>query len=137
MRELAEDHAELGQEHIAKLLNTTQNLWIGVEFVRHLTAVFKKLPLPVLRQLAEEIEPAFLAPDPLFGRVMQFDRFLDFEDIVVYLSPELLSRPPGEIEAVIAHEMAHVILGHKEIPSRTARANGERDERAADEHLKS
>lgn len=55
-------------------------------------------------------------------------------DCIVYLSPELLSAPLEEIRGVIAHELAHVFLGHDEVsmPLGQAEIVGNRDEDAAD-----
>jgi hypothetical protein len=118
------------------LLDSTNNLWIAPEFVRHLRSVFERLPLSALQVLAEQ-HPAFLAVDPNFRGLVIDGRSLDASQPVIYLSPMLLSNPREEVESVIAHELAHVVLGHKEEPSPNAAAVGAARESEADQLVES
>jgi hypothetical protein len=127
-----ENEKEDQKYHIDQLLDSYNNVWIGQEFLSPLRSVFKRLPLPDLRRLAEK-EPRFLAPDQnLYGRVRCSDCSLNRGDQFVYLSPVLLSRPRQELETRIAHELAHFVLDHREEPSSNAAADAAAGEREAD-----
>ena len=104
------------EDYVSQLLDTSNNPWLGVGFLRHVRRVFARLPLSVLQELVQK-EVGFFAPDHSYwGMVRQLDPTALEGKLIVYLSPELLSYPRDKIEPVIAHELAHVVLGHKEEP---------------------
>jgi hypothetical protein len=115
------------------LLDGTTHLWVEEPFFSLIKSVLEQLPLEVLKQLREK-EFRFLAPNRRFlGRVTRLDHNYRSGELLVFLSPELLLHPLKKIHAVIAHELAHVFLGHEETPSADARRQGEDDERHADD----
>lgn len=112
-------------------------------FKFHIEYVLRHLPTDVLSKL-NDIEFRFLAPDPIFlGLVTQLHRRKDLErrgkvrrrtlETVVYLSPKLIGKGDDEIRGVIAHELAHLFLGHKDDPSINAAQEAEDGEREANE----
>jgi hypothetical protein len=118
------------------LLDGYTHLWIADEFFFHIQAVLEHTPLEYLRRLLE-IDFVWLAPERFLGRVTQLGRPLANDTFVIFLSPELLTYPTEEIRTTIAHELAHLVLGHKETPSSNARQEAEEDERQADDLAKS
>jgi hypothetical protein len=112
------------------------HLWVGDEFFRHICSVLERLPIDVLRQLGEK-EFRFLAPERVYGRVCRWNRPLQTGEIVVFLSPELLGRPLEEIQADIAHELAHLLLGHEEAPVPDAAQEARNGENEADALVRS
>lgn len=118
------------------LLDGSTHLWIAETFVPHIQAVLEHIPLDYLRQLAEK-DFRFLAPERVLGRVTQWNHALAIGDFVVFLSPELLTLSEEEIRTVIAHELAHLLLGHTEALSLSARHEAEKGERQADDLAKS
>ena len=118
---------------VARLLDGYFNLWVEVEFVAPLLSVVNRMPLPALKQLIDK-EPVLFAPEPnIGGRVYPAPSPGFAGRFIVYFSPDLLSRPQAYIEAVIAHEFAHLVLGHDEIPCQDARERALEDEKVADE----
>lgn len=81
---------------------------ISNDFIPHVVAVLLSLPYGDLTRLAETNVRLF-AINGCWGRVI--DR-VDFPGPILYLSPELLARPEYEIRGTIAHEFAHLVLGH-------------------------
>jgi hypothetical protein len=113
----------------------TRNLWLGFEFGHLLQVVLSRLPTPALRKLLES-ELRFFAPDAHYsGRTFEAQVETGFHEPIVYLSPELLSMPQAAAGAVAAHELAHVVLGHRESIGTVGQAM--KDEMAADELAKS
>jgi hypothetical protein len=120
----------------ALLLDGSNHLWIGDEFLYDIQAVLEKIPLDYLRKMME-IDFEWLAPERSLGRVTQLGHRLAKDAFVIFLSPELLTYPKEEIRTVIAHELAHLALWHKETPSPNARQEAEEGERQADDLAKS
>ena len=110
-------------------------LWMFRGFLDPIQHVIRRIPADVLSEIAdadkgfkysrihpEEIAtvpsdewvvsqpPVFIAPDPAFLGLVLDDKSIDGEGFLVYLSPELLERPPAEMEAIIAVQFAHVLL---------------------------
>jgi hypothetical protein len=127
-------------EFISKLIDTTENVWLGCEFLEHVRFVLGRIPIDVLELLAGNSENylpvcdiAFFAPDSNFlGRVLDSTCT---NGRIVYLSPILLSQPVEDVRAVIAHELAHVFLNHEDTPLPVGewRALGTKNEEAADQ----
>ncbi len=116
----------------ARLLDDCFNLWVGAEFLSSLRNVFGRMPLSALTQLVGK-DPILFAPDAnISGRVLQAPLSVDAGQFIVYLSPDLLTRSQAYTEFVIAHEFAHVVLGHDETPCRSARKDALEGEQAAD-----
>ena len=105
---------------------------LGQEFPTHLRSVLDQLPFSVLEKLVKS-NLVFFAPDHQLGEVFTANISVDVGQIVVYLSPELLARPRNEIEGVIAHELAHVVLDHTTPCCGATVDLALSDERAADE----
>jgi hypothetical protein len=114
-------------------LDRSTVLWVDETFYQNILSVLQQLPNEALAELSER-DFKFLAPGPFLGRVTRLDNSLNIGDRVIFLSPELLGRSEEAIRFVIAHELAHVVLGHEEEPCEDARAAAEQDEKAAD-HL--
>ena len=125
---------------ISKLIDDTENMWLGCEFLKHVRFVLGRIPIDVLELLAgndQKYMPgcdiAFFAPDRnVLGRVL--DRTCT-NGRIVYLSPVLLTRSAEKVRAVIAHELAHVFLNHEDtpVPVGEAHALGTKNEEAADQ----
>jgi hypothetical protein len=85
--------------------------WLGREYVDDLREVMSKLPSDALQMLCKA-PPIFVAPPRGFsgcvGSVPSGVRWNRW----VYLSPTLLVIERSEAQHVIAHEFAHVVLGH-------------------------
>ena len=118
------------------ILDRSMHLWVADDFVPRIRSVLDRLPLANLKQLGEK-EFKFLAPERLWGRVFHLPHSCSSADLVVFLSPELLALPPESSEAVIAHELAHVLLGHEETWLPSARDEALRGEREADDLARS
>ena len=113
---------------ISQLMDDPNGL-LGTDVRLHVQAVLKKLPLDDLRKLAETNIVLFSQDRNYLGRV--FDA-LPSERPVLYLSPELLSKPEGEIRGVIAHEFAHSVLDQEGTPSKDAASIASAWEESAD-----
>lgn len=113
------------------ILDGTRCLWVAEEYVDQISRVLGQMPLRDLRRLSE-LEFWFLAPDRLFGRTTRMGHSVHQGERIVFLSPELLGEQQQDISAVIAHELAHVLLGHEEEASPDARPEAENSERDAD-----
>lgn len=89
--------------------------------VRHF---HQKVPAHVLNTLLDEIPERIVvfAPMPAKnGEVMPMIKFR-YPTVMVYLSPELERRPQKYVNTTVAHEFAHVFLGHykPDHPARTS-----------------
>ena len=117
---------------VEQILELGGGWWPGTELLELVKRVLLKLPMDALARIATE-QPHFFAPDRRFlGRTFNNEFPVGF--LVVYLSPELLGKPQDEIEGIIAHELAHVVLQYEDVDSiRTedARALALADEKAA------
>jgi hypothetical protein len=115
------------------LLDGSTHLWVADSFFPLIKSVLQRLPLEALEQLMEK-EFCFLAPDRCCGRVTRLDHNYRSGKLLVFLSPELLDQPsPEGIQTVIAHELAHVVLGHEESGSADARQEAAEGECQADD----
>ena len=98
---------------IVSLLGNVNGNWPCSDFYAHLEKVLWKLPAEVLETLYDRIGIIFAPSKFAWGRVMT----LSLRDgYCVYFSPCLLDEATTVIEGVIAHELAHVYLGHEEAP---------------------
>ena len=118
------------------ILDRSTHLWVADDFVPRIRNVLDRLPLANLKQLDEK-DFKFLASEGFKGRAFRLSHNCSVGDLVVFLSPELLALPPESSEAVIAHELAHVLLDHEEIWLPNAHDEAERDEREADDLIRS
>jgi hypothetical protein len=134
---LSEANPDKRERHIENLLlDGSTHLWVGDEFVPLIRAVLERLPLHALEQLEGKVF-RFLVPKNQFGRVTRLSRDCRRGELIVFLSPELLLRPQVEGQLVIAHELAHVVLGHEEGVSVNAEETCAEDERDADDLIRS
>lgn len=100
--------------------------------VEHVEAVFQKIPKRDIRSLIRQQILIFAPPKPFYGRCIDLPGN-DEDRILIYLSPNLLDYPEDQVRNTIAHELAHVVLGHSEEPCPDAPMIGENQERQADE----
>jgi hypothetical protein len=87
--------------------------YLDSAYLPHVKSVLNSAPITDLEKLADS-NVALFAIDPNFSALTLDPR--SFDGPIIYLSPHLLSRPESEIRAVIAHEFAHVVLGHMNPP---------------------
>jgi hypothetical protein len=139
-----------------EILDSDNFIWVAPRFLPHLRFVLKRLSQSDLQKVSD-YDARFFAPDPNFlGRVFAPERTIYAPQLIenttqsaehsriVYLSPQLLGKPDDEIHFAIGHEIAHVVLGHDELPPpygapprEAALVEGTRDEDAADELARS
>jgi Zn-dependent protease with chaperone function len=117
---------------ISQLIDEWRNISLSIEFRNHIVDVLNSPNLPInqLRILAES-DISFFAPGPnILGQVRELKPSIGR---IVYFSPRLLEMP-SDIKAIIAHELAHVVLEHGEEPSSTEEvsAAARDDEKEAD-----
>jgi len=95
------------------------------------THVLEALPADVLEDLEKKHTCIFAQPSDFMGRALH----RSFSGWLVYLSPELKDHSPAYIRYVIAHELAHIRLGHEETFYKEGEAGeaAARDEQAADD----
>ena len=117
---------------ISQLIDESQNISLSTEFRNHIVDVLssKNLPINQLRILAESDISFFASGPNILGRVLELNRSIGR---IVYFSPTLLEIP-SDIKAIIAHELAHVVLGHGQESSSTEEvsAAARHDEKKAD-----
>jgi hypothetical protein len=105
------------EEFISKIIDGT-NSYLDTPYLPHVMVVLNSVPIADLEKLSNS-DVALFAIDPKFrGHVL--DR-RSFSGPILYLSPQLLSRPENEIRGTIAHEFAHVALNHMD-PEESAHA---------------
>ena len=126
-REHADEHTSYEQ-----LLEDPYALWIAPELVGHVEAVLQKLPKNVIRKLIDRNILIF-APDKNLGGESYDLQAYEVDRVLVYLSPDLQNEPCDQVRQTVAHELAHVVLGHSEEPAPNARVVGKIQERQADE----
>lgn len=123
-------------------------LHVAPEFAPYIRAVLVNLPSDVKEKLME-LEVVFLAVEKsLHGLVLTLPSTLHAHPItaarfpnlhthpggkVVYFSPLLFESSPERIRFTIAHEIAHVVLGHTDDFSPNAQEIAKRQEQEADE----
>jgi hypothetical protein len=102
---------------ISQLINEGQTISLSTEFRNHIVDVLSSPNLPIhqLRILTESDISFFASGPNILGQVLELHRAIGR---IVYLSSKLLEQP-SDIKAVIAHELAHVLLGHGEESSPT------------------
>src|SRR5947209_12543791 len=108
-------------ELVGQLLDEQSTLWLAPQFVKLLWFILSNLPQTVLKTLIDRNTIIF-APDPTFsGRAMVVPRSMEADGYLLYLSPALVQKRTDEsstalcdeqIQFAIAHELAHVVLGH-------------------------
>jgi hypothetical protein len=125
-REHADEHTSYEQ-----LLEDPYALWIAPELVRHVEAVLKKLPKNVIRKLIDRHILIF-APDKFKGLCLDLCAY-DEDRVLIYLSSSLAEKPSDQIRQTIAHELAHVVLGHSDEPTPDAATVGEFQESQSDQ----
>ncbi len=112
--------------------------WLGTAYRKHIPKVFLQLPQDVQEDLVNR-KPAFVARDAnALGDALPMRDADDDEDFwedpwIIYLSPECLRLPLEEIEYTIAHEFAHLHLGHESRPSPKAREDATQGEQEAND----
>jgi hypothetical protein len=118
------------------VLDRSTHAWVAHEFIGPILTVLRRLPTKDIEALNER-EFLFVAPPPNFlGLVFAWPRSIKVGQKIVYFSPILLSLPPEEIYATVAHELAHVLLDHDDAPSARAREIAEEGDRQADDFVK-
>ena len=118
---------------ISQLIDECRNISLSAEFRNHIVDVLSSpnFPIDQLLILAES-DISFFAPEPnILAQEFELNRAIGR---IVYLSPTLLEMP-SDIKAVIAHELAHVVLGRREESSSTVdvSAAARHDEKEADD----
>jgi hypothetical protein len=86
--------------------------------------VASKLPPEALGRLIHPVRPLILLPPVRGGRVVRIHTELKAGASILQLDETLLSRPRDEAEAILAHELAHLMLA----PS----GDADKDDLAAD-----
>ena len=121
------------REHLVEsvYLDGSRVLWVDETFHHQIVSVLRQLPNEALAELCDR-DFKFLTPGPFLGRATRLDKSLNRGDGVIFLSPELL-RSEETLRFVIAHELAHVVLGHEEEPCEDARVVAEQGEKAAND----
>ncbi len=107
-------------------------LWNSGEWDCQLERVLSKLPTDVLSELENRITVIF-APGQYFdGRPSRMPPVR--EGFWLYLSSQLFGKNTDYIEGTIAHELAHIFLGHEELPLPAGQgpAEGQKGEIEAD-----
>jgi hypothetical protein len=117
------------------ILDEFTHLWVSDEFISPIVSVLNQLPTKDLEALADT-DFVFLAPSNILGLVFTWQRKVEVGQRVVYLSPALLSLPTTDLRAMVAHELAHVLLKHDDAPSSQAAKVAEQGENEADEMVK-
>jgi hypothetical protein len=117
------------------ILDESTHSWVCDEFIPPIQRVLSLLPTNDLEALVET-DFLFLAPADHLGLVFTWPRTVSTGQRVVYLSPKLLSLPTTELQAIVAHELAHVLLNHDDAPSSQAAEIAAEGEKEADEMLK-
>ncbi len=117
---------------ISQLIDEPRNISLSTEFRNYLVDVLNSPNLPINQlQILAESDISFFASEPnILGRVFEWKRSIGR---IVYFSPTILEMP-SDIKAIIAHELAHVVLGHREESSSTAEvsAAARHDEKETD-----
>jgi hypothetical protein len=91
--------------------------YLDSAYLPHVLTVLNAVPIADLKKLAKS-DAALFAIDPNRLGLVLGPR--SFWGPIIYLSPALPSLPESEIRAVIAHEFAHVALGHMNPPEKDA-----------------
>jgi IrrE N-terminal-like domain len=149
---VARDIADSHQYNCEMLLsNGARALRIAPKFYPLIHAVLTALPPDVTEKLME-MEVLFLAvEESIQGLILDLPPTLHAHPItdsnipdlhthpgrrILYLSPLLFDKPQEQIRFTIAHEIAHVVLGHTEDWSPNAQHTGTQQEQDADELAK-
>jgi hypothetical protein len=116
-----------------QLLDSEYVLSIAPEFVEHVEAVLQKLSKRAIRKIIDRQILIFAPGKKFTGLCLDLPAYED-DRVLLYLSPELANGSVDQIRHTIAHELAHVVLGHsEEPPSPEAKIVGEICERDADQ----